>query len=323
MCQNLAMDMPAHGADTTFEERFTGCLLGMAIGDALGVPRAFVVNRAGEAGLNFADRPADARSAAVPTGQFSLNTELALCLVETLTTSNGFVDPELALYRFENAAGQSPYLADEREINAIRWAVEHEDFLAGGGSPSVQYAGPAARAIPVALTHALSDMNIALITREVMRSVLLTDGEPEVVNGALAVAHAVRLLVRDEVPLQMLVGEVLSMIDEDGVARALRNGAPSKVSSTVEAVVPRALHAVVLADGDLDQALAVAFTGGGATHLTGAITGALCGAFVGARGIDQWLIDGLEGRAYVLMAAPALLRAAQLRAGLLFQLRLR
>ena len=307
-----------------FEDRFTGCLLGMVIGDALGVPRAYTSSASDADTLHYRARPPRDGEAEVPAGQYSVNTELALCLLESLATSDGFVDPELAAYRFENAARQSPYLGNTRETGAIMRAAETEAFQDGGGSMSTGgYAGPAARVIPIALTHSLSELNVALVTREVLRSVLVTDGDPEVVNGALAVAHATRLTVRQEIPIELLVDEVLSLIDEDDVARALRSGGAIDVGAGVATVVARALHAFVLGEGDFARSLKIAFAGGGATHLTGAITGALCGAHLGARGIDQGLIDGLEGRAYVLMAAPALLRTAQLRAGLLFQLRLR
>ncbi|MEZ4521005.1 MAG: ADP-ribosylglycohydrolase family protein [Thermomicrobiales bacterium] len=188
---------------------------------------------------------------------------------------------------------------------------------------STAYAGPAVRAIPVAMVHSLSDMNVALLTREVLRSALITDANPEVVNGGLALAHAVRLVLRQEIPLQMLIDEVLSLIDEDTVAQRLRLGTPARNPVHVADVAATALHSFVLAGGDLEQALAHTVQRGGAAHLTGAIAGALCGAFAGASTIRQDLIDGLEGRAYVLMAAPALLRAAQLRAGLVFQLHLR
>ncbi len=115
---------------------------------------------------------------------------------------------------------------------------------------------------------------------------------------------------------------MLSLIDEDDVARALRAGGIVEATADVTSVVPSALHAVVMGDGALERSLLIAFAAGGATHLTGAIVGALCGCCVGASNLSQKLIDGLEGRAYVLMASPALLRTAQLRAGLLFQLRL-
>ncbi|CAN5782856.1 ADP-ribosylglycohydrolase family protein [soil metagenome] len=310
-----------------FADRFIGCLLGMAIGDAQGVAHAY---RGGTETMSPASLASyqprlDADgSVEVPAGQFSLNMELALCLLETLVTSDGFLDPELAIYRFDNAMRQTDlYLVDPREQDAIKFAVDAESFQSGGNSPSTGYPGPVTRAIPIAMVHSLSNLNIALVTREIMRSVLLTDGDPEIVNGALAVAHAVRLVLRDDAPLEVVISEVLSLIDEDNVARALRRGMPSTSPEETGPVVSTAIHAAVEAGGDLEAAIATTGDQGGAAHLTGSIAGAICGAHTGARGIRPELVDGLEGRAYILMASPALLRVAQMRSGLLFQLQIR
>jgi ADP-ribosyl-[dinitrogen reductase] hydrolase len=253
-----------------------------------------------------------------------LNTELALCLLETVVSSDGFVDPELATYRYLNAVNQPhPYLKDQSEARALELAVEAESFQDGASDGARRSAGPAARAVPIALAHALSDLNVALLTREVLRSVLITHCDPLVVNGALAVVHAVRLVVRQELPREIVVGEVLSLIDEDDVAKAIRTGPRDIQPSDVAHVVSAAFHA--FSDG-ADQFEAVvhgAVSPGGCAHLTGAIAGALAGAHFGANAIPQHLIDGLDGRAYILMAAPALLRTAQMRAGLFFQLHVR
>jgi ADP-ribosyl-[dinitrogen reductase] hydrolase len=304
-----------------FEDRFTGALLGMAIGDALGVPYAFEPESKPQLPLRYQPRLSPDGNVEIPQGQFSFNTELALCLLETIVTSDGFVDPELAAYRFEQAAARNDYLLDAGEIAAIKHAADREDFQGGGNELSGDYAGPASRIAPVALVHALSDLNVALIVREVMRAVLVTQSSPLGVNGALAVAHALRLVLRSETPLELVPDEVLSFIDEDAVARAIRAGGTSEGAADVATVVSWALQDATEHDGDFETSLRRTYERGGATHLTGAIVGALCGAFTGAKGINPELIDGLEGRAYVLMAAPALLRAAQLRAGVLFQLR--
>ena len=305
-----------------FVDRFTGCLLGMAIGDALGV--AGTPPDSGTTAPDYRARLAGDGSIEVPAGQFSLNTDLAFCLLETLVTSDGFVDPELTVHRFENAMRQPDlYLADEREARAVAHAVDSEEYQSGGDGPSTGYAGPAVRAVSIGMVHSLSDMNIALITREVIRSVLLTDGNPLVVNAALAVAHAVRLILREDAPLEIVIDEVLSLVDEDDVARALRRGMPDGPPDDAASVVAAALHATAQGRGDFEAAAQTVCDLGGATHLTGAIAGALCGAYRGASALRPDLVEGLEGRAYVLMAAPALLRTAQMRAGVLFQLRIR
>jgi ADP-ribosylglycohydrolase len=64
-----------------------------------------------------------------------------------------------------------------------------------------------------------------------------------------------------------------------------------------------------------ENAVFAAVNAGGATDTVGALTGALAGAAGGASGIPQDLIDGLEGRIYVSLAAPWLHKAARQRAG--------
>ena len=314
-----------NGKQPDIADRYLGCLLGMAIGDAFGVGRGG--SGAGKISEtdHYLPRIGPDGSVAVPAGQFSTNTELALCLLETLVTSDGFVDPEVAIYRFENVVSRdSMFVADPGEVAAILDAAESESFQSGGIGESTAYAGPAVRAIPIALAHALSDLNVALITREVMRSVLATDANPEVVNGGLAVAHAIRLIIRGETPPELIKAEVLSMIDEDGVARAIRQSdLVAMDDGTVAGVVATGLDAFYRYPAQIRDGLKASTQSGASAHLGGALAGALIGAHIGASNLPPELVDGLEGRAYLLMAAPALLRVAQMRAGLFFQLQVR
>ncbi len=309
-----------------FIDRFTGSLLGMAIGDALGAAHAYQspMSSSADYPLEYEVRHDSSGEIEIPAGQFSINAELALCLLETLVTSDGFVDPELATMRFSGAYRQPEvYLGDDRERESIERAVEADSFQSGYVRGGARSGGPPLRAIPVAMSHSLSDLNHALITREVLRSVLITHVDPTIVNGALAVAHAIRLAIRNEIPVKMLIPEVLGMIDEDDVARALRAHSTDSEPEDVADVVSTGLRAVVEREADFEGSIIEALRLGGATHLTAGLAGGLAGAIVGASGIPPRLVDGLEGRAYVLMAAPALLRTAQMRAGLYFQLHVR
>src|SRR4051812_26725987 len=71
---------------TTPEDRFKGCLLGLAVGDALGTPLEFtpqhaVVPLAGMVGGGpFRLKP----------GQWTDDTSMALCLAESLLAAGGF-----------------------------------------------------------------------------------------------------------------------------------------------------------------------------------------------------------------------------------------
>jgi ADP-ribosylglycohydrolase len=60
---------------------------------------------------------------------------------------------------------------------------------------------------------------------------------------------------------------------------------------------------------------------GGGTHLNGALAGSLEGARAGASSIPQDLIDGLDARIYLTLAAPWFYQAARRRAGTVIDLR--
>jgi ADP-ribosylglycohydrolase len=76
-----------------------------------------------------------------------------------------------------------------------------------------------------------------------------------------------------------------------------------------------------MTEANFADAVLAAVNAGGATDTVGAITGALAGAANGASGIPQHLIDGLEGRIYISLAAPWFYKAARQRAGQLINLR--
>lgn len=313
-------------------DRFTGALLGMAIGDALGVPASAVVATpiSGYQPRRDADGNETARA-----GDFSAHTELALCVVETLVSNNGFIDPMNAGYRFAQIldSDNAHYLDDDTRT-ALEQVRTSGDYQAGLVFDHPALAGPAVRVLPIGLVHALSRVNAELLVREVLRTTLITHADPDVVNGALAAAWAMGLLVRRDVPPQLLLSELLAFIDADATAEHLRTAEHALLreddveaaldaigrGSTLSEVVARACYLVARAPDDFSGTVLRAVNSGADASACGALAGALCGAWVGARAIPTDLVDGLDGRVYLLMAAPALYRTAQRRAGLFLQL---
>ena len=198
----------------------------------------------------------------------------------------------------------------------------------------------ASRVAPIGLVHALGRFNPEVFTRDVLRACLITHSDPAAINGALAVAYAVRLLVAAEVPPEMLIEDVLHFIDEDAVARRLRLAASLAAhggqrdhdlanlreigtSSYVAEAVAAAFYCFAAHPDDFAAAVLTAVNAGGDTDSIAAMTGALAGAYLGAQAIPAELVDGLEGRMYLLVAAPGLFQTAQRRAGLYLRLRRR
>lgn len=329
--------------DHDLRERFIGCLLGLAIGDALGMPVEGWPQQQIREQYGWVDRYLPRLDSAghveTPAGEFTDDTELALCLVEALTSAHGYLDPDAVGYRFLRVLqSESSRFLDPTTRRALERADRTGDFQQGIGGEGRPTCSAAARIAPIGLVHALGRFNPELFVRDVLRACLLTHSDPEAINGALAVAYAVRLLVTAEVPPEILIDEVVHFIDEDVVARSLRlaaslvahGGTPERdlanlreigTSADVAEAVAAAFYCFATHPDDFLAAVLTAVNAGGDTDSIAAMTGALAGAYLGAMGIPPALVDGLEGRAYLVIAAPAFFQAAQRRAGLYLRLR--
>lgn len=323
------------------KDRFLGCLLGLAVGDALGMPvdgwtREEIAARYGRVDGYLPRTDGDAVT--VAAGEFTDATEVALCHVEALITSGGFVDPEAVGRRLMLLArGEGRRFLDPTTLAAVERMEELNQFqegVVGTGPPDARVA---AQIAPVALMHALGRLNAEVFTREVLRAGLITRCHPEALNGALAMAYAIWLLAAEGIPPDVLIPEVAAFIDEDDVARHLRlaealapqggdrerdltNLRQIGTSDAVAEAVAAALYAFVANADEFGAAVLTAVNAGGATATIGAMTGALAGVHLGAAAIPPDLVEGLAGRAYILVAGPSLYRAAQLRAGRFFQI---
>lgn len=340
MCTVRGEALESAVAAPSVKDRYLGALLGMAIGDALGIAtnglrRGQVAESFGrvEGYLPLVDSDGETLE---PAGQFSENTELAICLAESLVSTNGYLDPATAGYRFVQVAeGPHAHFMGNTTRAALVRAARSGDYQDGLGGEGAVGASPAGRVAPVALVHALADLNTELFVREVLRSSLITHSHPAAVNGALAAAYALRMAVRRETPPVFAIDEVLAFIDEDEVAARLRIarqlaeravGEPADdldvigSSGYMPEAVSAALYLYARFGDDFRATVLAAANQGGATSTVGALAGALSGAWVGARALPLDLVEGLDGRMYLLMAAPTLLRVAQMRAGLFLHL---
>ncbi len=121
------------------------------------------------------------------------------------------------------------------------------------------------------------------------------------------------------------MGEVAERLAEATRLFAAGESLGSAVSDLGDAidassVVATAIYAAMSATS-FEDAVFAAVNAGGATDARGAIAGAIAGASRGAGGIPQRLIDDLEGRIYVSLAAPWFHRTALRRSGLVIDLR--
>lgn len=188
-------------------ERFRGCLLGLAVGDALGAPLVGMKSGHIRQVYGEIDGYVDAARAwkgrphrwTVP-GLYTSNTQRALAIADILAC-DGRCDPraltdmfiEMADARVEGSA----FGCHRRVSRNFRFALEQmrsraiDPLDCGGSSPGC---GAAARAAPIGLFHA---GHPDLLTRTAIESSLVTHRDPRAIAAALAVAHAVAQFIAE------------------------------------------------------------------------------------------------------------------------------
>jgi ADP-ribosyl-[dinitrogen reductase] hydrolase len=318
-------------ADAT-ENQFLGALLGMAIGDALGAPVSGMDRTEIAARFGTIDRfqgRTQAGTEDIHPGEFTDETELALCIVESMTANRGNLDLETAGVRMLHlAAGPSRRWMHPATVAALDAAADTLEFSVPLDEDGPATGDVAARGVPIGLVHAVGRFDATRLHADAEAVVRLTHGGPAAFNAATAIAYAVRLAATSA-PRESWARDTAEFLGGGALAERLSEldqvlvlaGTPLSdvlewTGSGLEAIesVPAAF-AAAMNEPVFENAVFAAVNAGGATDTVGALTGALAGAAGGASGIPQDLIDGLEGRIYVSLAAPWFHKAARQRAG--------
>jgi ADP-ribosylglycohydrolase len=330
----VAEQMTKRGAN---QERFLGTLLGMAIGDALGMPVAgWSGNRIRErfGRVDGYHRRVFPDGADIKAGEFTDESEVVLCIVESITTNQGNLDADNIGARLSYLArGESKRWMGADTLAALRRADDSLVYQVPLDEDGPATGDVAARGIAVGLVHAIGPLREEELRGDAELVTRLTHGSPLAIAATTAVAFAVQLAARGETPpaewaaktAGFLGGEVSERLGEaaslfaDGrsLADAIeRFGDGAGAAQVVATAVYAAMSAPTFED-----AVFAAVNAGGATDSRGAIAGALAGGARGAGGIPQPLIDELEGRIYVSLAAPWLYRTALSRSASVIDLR--
>jgi ADP-ribosyl-[dinitrogen reductase] hydrolase len=316
-------------ADAT-ENQFLGALLGMAIGDALGAPASGMSRAEIEARFGTIDRFYGRSQPAIEEihpGEFTDESEVALCIVESMTANRGIFDAETAGVRMVHlASGPSRRWMQAATAVSLDAAAETLEFTVPLDEDGPATGDVAARGVPVGLIHSVGRFNPEGLRADAEAVVRLTHGGPAAFNAATAVAYGVRLAAtgatRDSWARETAeflgggaLADRLAHLDEILPTRSLADTLAA-IGTGLDALesVPAAF-AATMTETVFEDAVYAAVNAGGATDTVGALTGALAGAVGGASGIPQDLIDGLEGRIYVSLAAPWFHKAARQRAG--------
>jgi ADP-ribosyl-[dinitrogen reductase] hydrolase len=289
------------------EDTFLGALLGVAIGDALGLPvtgmDAASISRRHGAFTGYLSTGEDGGDDQ-PAGQISDKTDTVLCIVESLTTNDGLLDPI-------NINARLGFLIEGTSRQWMSDAVVHgiEDAAARDGLVSEELASDpdatvAVRGVAVGLLHTVGAYDAIELARDARTVTRLTHGGDRAARPVIQVAEATCAAARfgDDVARWDALFQVTAGGELERRIAALVNTV--RESATFE-----------------DAVLAVVREGGEASAL-GAVAGGIAGARFGASGIPQQLIDDLDARIYLSMAAPWFYRTVMRRAGTVIDLRM-
>ena len=290
-----------------FADSVTGCLLGTAVGDAIGLSYEGLTRQRQQRLF-----PHPERYHLLPgRGMVSDDTEHTCMVAQALIASAG--EPQafahslawrLRFWLLGVPAGIG--YATLRAICKL-WLGFPSDrsgvFSAGNG--------PAMRSALIGVCYGQDPARLNALVRASSR---ITHTDPRAEHGALAVALAAHLAAESQAvdPRAFLAllqerlggeaGELLDLIAR-AVASAERQettesfaaslGLEKGVSGYVLRTVPVTLHAWLTHPADLRGGILAVVRCGGDTDTTGAITGGILGAAVGRAGISQEWLDGL------------------------------
>lgn len=281
-------------------DRFAGCLLGLAVADALGAPYEGLT--ALDIFYRFGLPEAIVRNPSGDTLYYTDDTEMMIGLAETLAEC-GTVDEARLVRAFadnyhpERGYGQGARKVIERMCRGKDWRTLAATIFPGGSFGN----GAAMRVAPVGLLFA---DNPDEVWQQAAASALPTHTHPVGIEGAQLLALAVALMVRaDTFDRRAFYRALLDRaVTEEfrwhlGVAAKLRPGDPvSGLGSTLHAhrSVVTAVACFAASPTNFEAAVGLAIGLGDDTDTVAAMTGALVGAFAGTAAIPAGLLEKLE-----------------------------
>lgn len=286
----------------TLEERFIGCLLGLAVGDALGAHfegrSAAFMERTYSSAQELIDNP--------PPGElwYTDDTQMMIGVAETLVEC-GYIDDQVFCRRFAaNFLPQRGYGRGARLVlDAMVDGHDHQ-YLAENLFPGGSFGnGAAMRVAPVGL---MFRDNHDLLWEQARLSSLPTHVHPNGVEGAQVIAMAVALASKAEaLDREAYFYEVSQRCTSLEFRGPLTRAAKlddlrdlGLFGNGIEATdsVVTAIASFGLTPDSFAKTVGNVILLGGDTDTLAAMAGAISGAYLGVRGIPSHLLDSLEDR---------------------------
>lgn len=304
-------------------EKFTGCILGAAIGDALGMPNEDLTLEErdlyyGGETRDFTDPHKKTPCRFLKAGQYTDDTQLIIAVSEALIESNGF-DPDSIsrrLIEWLDMKDERRYRgeATKRGIQNLKKGIPWQEAgidKAGCGS--------ATRATPIGLYY-YSNVDEAI--KYARLSSCMTHNNSVAKDSAACVAAVISNLIRGQITQFVHLNEIAETIEFknklDDVERCLTN--PCDIEKGIEVignssmaheVVGLALFTFLSNVSDFESAVvaganALAKGKKGDTDSIACLVGAMSGAYNGIDAIPKKWLNRIENRKTLTMIAQKL-----------------
>lgn len=314
---------------TPLEDKYAGCLVGKAVGDALGAPVEF---KGWQTCRDFCDqhvRPLDFEGVVrtyegpFPYGQYTDDTQLARELAISIKECGNDFHPAHFAARmvkiFQSGkmvgTGNATHMAVDRLIQGRPWSEAGTPAPAAGN-------GSAMRAAPIGMAYRNRYNMIPAMAKD---QAVVTHSDPRAVAGSVAMAMGVDLLLSegltkkflprislgigkdDPILSQSLLAmetmanwepeEALKVINTVGLQPERYDNAWSPgISPFVTTSVLWSFYSFLHTPSDYIESICTALWPGGDVDTTGAMTGALSGALNGLSAIPEEARDPITDR---------------------------
>ena len=298
-------------------ERFRGCLVGLALGDALGAPvegmgREEIERRYGRVRELFGGG-----WLGLGPGEWTDDTAMMLCIARSIVGKGRF-DPEDIALKFLGwfragalGIGRTTWVALEALRGGASWQdagqIAHQrlgGLSAGNGSIM--------RCAPIALLDA---KNHERLIKDSIASSLITHWDPRACWGAAALNLAIAQLLYED--RGVLLDKIVGKIEQPEVRQAVAKVEVMRMEDVVPSgFVLDTLQAALwcfLNTSSFEDALVSAVNLGGDTDTIGAVCGALSGAWYGLEKIPSRWQQPLAGRGEIIELATKIYELALFR----------
>ncbi len=302
-------------------DRFRGCLLGGAVGDALGMPTEGYTAEEIQTRFGLVQEmmpsPEGHFHFGLQAGQFTDDTEETLLLAESMIEASGFSADRFA---DKLVAWGTAWTLDERLNRGVGFTTRSsvENLIMGRSwrvsGIDVPTCGSAMRAAPVGLLY---HCDLDMVSRYADLQSLPTHCGTAARAGAVAVAVATALCLKgfSKEAILCMAAQKARQLDEEFADRLLMAGSfPGRdaaaalaaigTSPLVSETVPAAFYCFL--EFEPEEALIHAAGGGGDTDSIASIAGSLFGAFQGAGWIPERWLAPLEQKGRIEHAAAGL-----------------